>query len=163
MEWLVSRRMSRFNSGNDLLCYMLVYVLRNNYFSVWNTYFHIINIYHRCMTLGVIPCIIRMYFHISQSLYSLRRRRLIGIGILNINLRWSSHRHKFIMGIPIPVRRCLSVNNKHEMNARILMGNYAMPVTSWACFFVSCVILQLRMCLWYSDRLKMCVLSVTKS
>ena len=39
------------------------------------------------------------------GLYSLRRRRLISIGIPIINLRWSSDRLRFIMGIPIPVRR----------------------------------------------------------
>ena len=43
----------------------------------------------------------------TQGLYSLRRRCLISIGIPIINLRWSSDRLRFIMGIPIPVRRCL--------------------------------------------------------
>ena len=80
------------------------------------------------MKLGVIPCIIKMYLHISQSLYSLRRHRLIGIRILNVNLRRSSDRHRFIMEIPIPVRRCILVNNDSEMNAQILMRNYAMPL-----------------------------------
>ena len=42
-----------------------------------------------------------------QGLYSLRRRRLISIGIPIINLRRSSDRLRFIMGIPIPVRRRL--------------------------------------------------------
>ena len=41
------------------------------------------------------------------GLYSLRRRRLIGIGIPIINPRRSSDRLRFIMGIPIPVRRRL--------------------------------------------------------
>ena len=41
------------------------------------------------------------------GLYSLRRHRLISIGIPIINLRWSSDRRRFIMGIPIPVRRRL--------------------------------------------------------
>ena len=41
------------------------------------------------------------------GLYSLRRRRLISIGIPIINLRRSSDRLRFIMGIPIPVRRRL--------------------------------------------------------
>ena len=39
------------------------------------------------------------------GLYSLRRRRLISIGIPIINLRRSSGRLKFIMGIPTLVRR----------------------------------------------------------
>ena len=39
-----------------------------------------------------------------QGLYSLRRRGLISIGIPIINLRRSSDRLRFIMGIPIPVR-----------------------------------------------------------
>ena len=42
-----------------------------------------------------------------QGPYSLRRRRLISIGIPIINLRRSSDRLRFIMGIPIPVRRRL--------------------------------------------------------
>ena len=42
-----------------------------------------------------------------HGLYSLRRRRLISIGIPIINLRRSSDRLRFIMGIPIPVRRRL--------------------------------------------------------
>ena len=42
-----------------------------------------------------------------QGLYSLTRRRLISIGIPIINLRRSSDRLRFIMGIPIPVRRRL--------------------------------------------------------
>ena len=40
---------------------------------------------------------------LSLGLYSLRRRRLISIGIPIINLRRSSDRIRFIMGIPIPV------------------------------------------------------------
>ena len=43
----------------------------------------------------------------NQGLYSLRRHRLISIGIPIINLRRSSDRLRFIMGIPIPVRRRL--------------------------------------------------------
>ena len=42
----------------------------------------------------------------NQGLYSLRRRRLISIGIPIINLR-RSDRLRFIMGILIPVRRRL--------------------------------------------------------
>ena len=42
----------------------------------------------------------------SQGLYSLRRR-LMSIGIIIINLRRSSDRLRFIMGILIPVRRRL--------------------------------------------------------
>ena len=41
------------------------------------------------------------------GLYSLRRRRLINIGIPIINLRRSSDRLRLMMGIPIPVRRRL--------------------------------------------------------
>ena len=43
----------------------------------------------------------------TLGLYSLRRRRLISIGIPIINLRRSSDRLRFFMGIPIPVRRRL--------------------------------------------------------
>ena len=42
-----------------------------------------------------------------QGLYSLRRRRLTGIGIPIINLRRSDDRLRFIMGIPILIRRRL--------------------------------------------------------
>ena len=48
-------------------------------------------------------CMLVMY----QGLYSLKRRRLISLGIPIINLRRSSDRLRFIMGIPIPVRRHL--------------------------------------------------------
>ena len=41
------------------------------------------------------------------GLYSLRRRCLISLGIPIINLRWSSDCLRFIMGIPIPIRRHL--------------------------------------------------------
>ena len=41
------------------------------------------------------------------DLYSLRKHRLIGINIPVINPKWSSDRLRFIMGIHIPVRRCL--------------------------------------------------------
>ena len=47
------------------------------------------------------------FIDLYLGLYSLRRRRLISIGIPIINLRRSSDRLRFIMGIPIPVRRCL--------------------------------------------------------
>ena len=42
-----------------------------------------------------------------QGFYSLRRHLLISIGIPIINLRWSSDHLRFIMGIPLPVRRHL--------------------------------------------------------
>ena len=45
---------------------------------------------------------------VFQGLYSLRRRLLISIGIPITNLRRSSDRLRFIMGIPIPVRRTAS-------------------------------------------------------
>ena len=43
----------------------------------------------------------------SQGLYSLRRRRLTCIGIPIINLRRSDDPLRFIMGIPILIRRRL--------------------------------------------------------
>ena len=54
----------------------------------------------------------QLYLNLNLSswllgLYSLRRRRLIGIGIPIINLWRSSDRLRFIMGIPISVRRPL--------------------------------------------------------
>ena len=47
---------------------------------------------------------------VFRPLYSLRTRRLISIGIPIINLRRSSVRLLFIMGIPIPGRRGLLMN-----------------------------------------------------
>ena len=44
-----------------------------------------------------------------QCLYSLSRHRVIGIGIPIINLGWSSDHHRFIMGIPTPIRLCKMV------------------------------------------------------
>ena len=44
---------------------------------------------------------------ISHVIYSLRRHRPIGVGIPIINLRRSLDRLRYIMGIPIPVRRRL--------------------------------------------------------
>ena len=68
----------------------------------------------------LLPCAHRHYYFLCQQicnvisndslllgLYSLRRCCLISIGIPIINLRWSSDRLRFIMGIPIPVRRRL--------------------------------------------------------
>ena len=46
----------------------------------------------------------QLWLDTQQGLYSLRRRRLISIGIPIINLRRSSDRLRFIMGIHIPVR-----------------------------------------------------------
>ena len=48
----------------------------------------------------------------TLGLYSLRRRRLISIGIPIINLRRSSDRLRFIM-IPIPIRRRLLSDWRH--------------------------------------------------
>ena len=45
--------------------------------------------------------------YLNLGLYSLRRRRLTGIGISMINLRWSDDRLRFVMGIPILIRRRL--------------------------------------------------------
>ena len=45
---------------------------------------------------------------VTQGIYSLRRHRLTGIGIPIINLRWSSDNLRFIIEIPIPVRRRFS-------------------------------------------------------
>ena len=53
------------------------------------------------------PCFSYFFSAARQGLYSLRRRRLISIAIPIINLRRLSDRLRFIMGIPIPVRRRL--------------------------------------------------------
>ena len=50
---------------------------------------------------------VRIQIQKMQGLYSLRIRRLISIGIPTINMRRSSDRLRFIMGITIPVRRRL--------------------------------------------------------
>ena len=43
----------------------------------------------------------------KQGLCSLKRRRLTVLEIPIINLRRSDDRPRFIMGIPIPIRRCI--------------------------------------------------------
>ena len=53
-----------------------------------------------------------------QGLYSLRRRRLISIGIPIINLRRSSDRLRLIIGIPIPVRRRLLSESRPRIQTR---------------------------------------------
>ena len=79
-------------------------------------WYDIVNVYntvlfHRGNSGIFVWCGIKDLYSLSdstthhQGLYSLRRRRLIGIGIPIINLRRSSDRLRFIMGIPIPVRR----------------------------------------------------------
>ena len=55
----------------------------------------------------IVMVLVRGGFNKIQVLYSLKRHRLIGIGIPIINLRRSSDRIKFVFGIPIPVSRCL--------------------------------------------------------
>ena len=45
-----------------------------------------------------------------QGLNSLRKHHLIGKGIPIINMRWLSDCLKFILGIPIPIRRHLLIN-----------------------------------------------------
>ena len=62
-------------------------------------YFSQSRVYHRLLCLQ--PDLV------LQGLYSLRRHRHISIGIPIINLRRSSDRLRFIMGIPIPIRRRL--------------------------------------------------------
>ena len=42
--------------------------------------------------------------------YSLRKHHVIGVGIPIINFRRSSHRLRFLMGVSLPVMRCLLVN-----------------------------------------------------
>ena len=62
---------------------------------------------HYFKNTNIGKCIVTRMAIPMQGLYSLRRRRLISIGIPIINLRRSSGRLRFIMGIPIPVRRRL--------------------------------------------------------
>ena len=50
----------------------------------------------------------------ALGLYSQRRRRLISIGIPIINLRRSSDPLRFIMGIPMPIRRPLLSGPGHS-------------------------------------------------
>ena len=59
----------------------------------------------RCQHLWYVGWGVQKYSVAILGLYSLRRRRRISIGIPIINLRPSSDRLRFIMGIPLPVRR----------------------------------------------------------
>ena len=47
-----------------------------------------------------------------QGLYSLKRLSFWYIRIPNINLRWSTDRVRFMIGIPIPIRWCLLYNEQ---------------------------------------------------
>ena len=59
----------------------------------------------RCQHLWYVGWGVQKFSVAILGLYSLRRRRRVSIGIPIINLRPSSDRLRFIMGIPIPVRR----------------------------------------------------------
>ena len=59
---------------------------------------------------------------IMLGLYSLKRSRLTRIGIPIINLRWSSNHHRFIMGIPIPIKHCLL--SKYRISFSLHYENY---------------------------------------
>ena len=56
---------------------------------------------------NIMVCLVKLKWMHIQGIYSLRRRRLTGIGIPIINLRRSDDRLRFIMGIPILIRRRL--------------------------------------------------------
>ena len=73
-----------------------------------------------------------------QGLYSLRRRRLINIGIPIINLRRSSDRLRFIMGIPIPVRRRLL--SEEAQNLRVTFRH----LLRWCSIWCYCLIFRTR-------------------
>ena len=64
-----------------------------------------LNCWHIYASLGLKDLNVIAEMIRNQDLYSLRKRRLSGIGIAIIKLRWSFDRLRFIMGSPIPVRR----------------------------------------------------------
>ena len=66
----------------------------------------------------------------SLVFYSPRRHRLITIGIPIIKLRWSSDRLRFIMGVPIPVWRCLLVN-RGPAGSAIALCKFGYQSTVW--------------------------------
>ena len=76
-----------------------------------------------------------------QGLYSLRRRRLTGIGVPIINIRRSDDRLRFIMGIPIPTSNgswCMGI--KGEMSGTVCVTfSWDMNIYIWVvyslCFF----------------------------
>ena len=68
----------------------------------------------------------------SLGLYSLRRRRLISKGIPIINLRRSSDRLRFIMGIPIPIRRrLLSEERPWEVSGPVKKTRLSYQYSIW--------------------------------
>ena len=83
--------------------------------SIWWRYHNIPKVMHVVRALSFLvwsgshrfyPYPSRLH-HWHQGRYSLRRHRLVGIGIPIINLRRLSDRLRFIMRIAIPVRLCL--------------------------------------------------------
>ena len=66
-------------------------------------------------------CDVTVMLHCGQGLHSTRRYRLIGIGIPIINLRRSSDRLGFIMGIPISARWDL-FSEQRPSCTKILIG-----------------------------------------
>ena len=74
---------------------------------------------------------IRSPYYKFQGIYSLRRRRLTGIGIPIINLRRSDVRLRFIMGIPILIRRRL-LSEKRPKSFYYARGHaHVTPMGKW--------------------------------
>ena len=110
-EW---NTLNGFVNSDNIWCFIVFSIIMNRNPCQWlnlpNTYqrtcaevmnYRFCNWSSSCDYSGLEHC-----FRIL-GLYSLRRRRFISIGISIINLRRSSDRLRFIMGIPIPVRRSL--------------------------------------------------------
>ena len=71
--------------------------------------------------------------HWGLGLYSLRRRHLISIGIPIINLRRSSDRLRFIIGIPILVRCLLSEKRPYTKLLPFCRRHFQMHFIEWKC------------------------------
>ena len=90
---------------------------------------------------------------IALGLYSLRRRHLISIGIPIINLRRSSDRLRFIMGIPIPVRRrLLSEQRPRSLDGQVkfcITGPFFVDSTANPCILHNIWKISYQLSVWF--------------
>ena len=90
--------------------------------------------YSRLVVARHVMCILSSRSHLAQGLYSLNRLHLTGIWIPIRNLRRSDDRLRFIMGIPILIRRSLRSEKGPRCpiavccNGLCYAGSYMIPI-----------------------------------
>ena len=111
---------STFEMDFHIICYTTILKFGFNYHLFWSQM--------GCSLVGTKVSAVLLLHKIHQGLYSLIRCHLISIGISIINLRRSSDRLWFIMGIPIPVRRHLL----SKLRPRISPNSLNAATISWS-------------------------------